>query len=404
MEIVNHKRGMQMNKQIYLDNASTSFPKAPGVADAVRRYLEEIGFNINRGGYTGAYAAAEVVIETRERLARLFGADKPRNVVFTSGVTQSLNMIVKGLLRPGDHVLVSGMEHNALMRPLRQLQQGGVSLSRIPCGEDGVVRLAEVEGLIGENTRAMLVMHASNVCGSLMPLVELGQIAQTHGLFFITDAAQTAGIFDIDMVRMGLDAVAFTGHKGLLGPQGTGGMALSDRLAEAMTPLLAGGTGSLSDTEEMPPFLPDKFEAGTMNLPGIYGLHAALDYLEQRGLAAIRARERLLGQMLWEGLAKHPQARIPGPADWDLRAAIVSVDFAGHDNGEIAAYLEEAHGVLTRCGLHCAPAAHKTLGTFPQGMVRFSPSHWTAEADIQRALEAVDAALNKGIGRNVAAP
>lgn len=388
-----------MKNQIYLDNASTSFPKAPGVAEAAIHFMEEVGCNINRGGYAGAYAAATVVIETRARLARLFGAPKPRNVVLTSGVTQSLNMIVKGLLKPGDHVLVSSLEHNALMRPLVQMQRQGVSFDRIPCDTNGVSRAEDAVPLIRPNTRALLVLHASNVCGNVLPVEALGQIARAHGLFFIIDAAQTAGLFDIDMSAMCLDAVAFTGHKGLLGPQGTGGIALSDRLAAAMDPLLAGGTGSLSDSEEMPGFLPDKFEPGTPNLPGIYGLHAALGYLEQQGTATLRAREQQLAHMLHDGLSACPAARLLGATDWRNRTAVVSVDFEGHDNAGIATYLGQEHGVLTRCGLHCAPSAHKALGTFPQGTVRFSPSHWTTEAEIERAVQAVHAALAAGAGR-----
>jgi len=388
-----------MKKQIYLDSASTSFPKAPGVSEAVRFFMEEVGCNINRGGYEGAYAAAGVVIETRAKLSRLFGLSKARNVVFTSGVTQSLNMLVKGLLRPGDHALVSGMEHNALMRPLAQMKRQGVSFTRIPCDANGLMLPDDAERLLQSNTKALLVLHASNVSGSVMPLTDLGAIARRHRLFFITDAAQTAGVFDIDMQAMGLDAVAFTGHKGLLGPQGIGGIALTDRLAAEMEPLLSGGTGSLSDSEEIPAFLPDKFEPGTMNLPGIYGLHAALSYLETEGVGTIRAREQRLAHMLSDGLSAFPQARMPGPADWSNRAPVVSVDFDGHDNAEIAAYLADEHGILIRCGLHCAPLAHKALGTFPQGMVRFSPGSFTTEEEIERAVLAVRAALKRGVGR-----
>lgn len=375
-----------MGERIYLDQASTSFPKAPGVSEAMRFYLDEVGCNINRGGYDGAYAAAGVVFETRERVARLFGAPKPRNVVFTSGVTQSINMIVKGLLHAGDHVLVTSMEHKALMRPLVQMQQHGVSFSRIPCDENGRMCVTDIHALIQPSTRAILAVHASNICGSVMPLAEIGDVAREHNLFFVTDAAQTAGVFDIDMPTMKLDAVAFTGHKGLLGPQGTGGMVLTDRLAAAMEPLLSGGTGSISDLETVPDFLPDKFEAGTMNLPGIYGLHATLGYLEEKGVGFFREREQRCARMLHEGLSSLPSVRIPGDLDWPTRAAVVGVDFVGRDNAEVAAYLSEEHGILTRCGLHCAPHAHRTLDAFPQGMVRFSPSHVTTEEEVERAI------------------
>ncbi len=388
-----------MKNTIYMDNASTSFPKAPGVAESVRFFIEEVGCNINRGGYDGAYEAAALVLETRERLARLFHLTAPRNIIFTSGATQSLNMLVLGLLRPGDHALVSAMEHNALMRPLVLAQQRGVTFSRIPCDSNGCMDPQDAEASIRPNTRAIFAIHASNICGTLLPLQSLGAIAKAHGLFFIVDAAQTAGIFDISMPSLGLDAVVYAGHKGLLGPQGIGGMAFSDRIAAELTPVLAGGTGSISDAEVMPSFLPDKFEPGTLNLPGIYGLHAALGYLEQKGLKSIRMREQALTQMLHMGLSHFPQAHMPGTLRWDSRTAIVSVDFIGHDNGEIAGYLGETHGILTRCGLHCAPVAHQTLRTFPQGMVRFSPSFQTTEEEIERTIEAVREALRKGIGR-----
>ncbi len=388
-----------MNKQIYLDNASTSFPKAPGVSEAMRFYLDEVGMNVSRGGYGAAYEAAAVVIEARERLARLFGLEKPRNLIFTSGATQSLNMLVKGLLRPGDHALVGALEHNALMRPLTQLAQKGVMFTRIPCDENGVTRAADAEALIRPETKAVFVSHASNVCGNVLPVAALGEMARAHGLFCVVDAAQTAGAFGIDMRAMRLDAVAFPGHKGLLGPQGIGGFAVSDRLAAVLDPLLSGGTGSLSDSEEVPDFLPDRFEPGTPNLPGIYGLHAALGFLAAYGMEAIRAREQALARMLHDGLARLSPVRMPGAPDWTNRAAIVSVDFDGHDNAEIAAFLEAEHGVLTRCGLHCAPSAHKALGTFPQGTVRFSPSFQTTQDEIARAVFAVEDALRKGVGR-----
>ena len=387
-----------MAKQIYLDNSSTTFPKAPGVSEAVRFFMDEVVCNINRGGYENAYQAATVVIETRALLARMFHAESARNIVFTSGATQALNMIVKGLLHSGDHVLVSSMEHNAMMRPLVHMERYGITFSRIPGDEAGQLSLAAVERMIQPNTKAIMVQHASNICGALTPLIELGAVARAYQLFFITDAAQTAGVFDLDMQAMGLDAIVFTGHKGLLGPQGTGGIALSNRLAESMEPLMDGGTGSLSDKEETPGFLPDKFEPGTMNIPGIYGLHAALMYLDKTGIASLRTHEQRMSRRLYDGLRSCPGTHIPGPADFSKRAGIVSVDFCGYDNGEIATFLSEKHGVFTRCGLHCAPNAHKTLGTFPQGMVRFSPGFRTTETDVDEALDAVYTALSQNVG------
>lgn len=378
---------------IYLDNAATSLPKAPGVADATHAYLTEAGFSAGRGGHSGARAVSAVVLETRRRLATLLGVSDARNVVFTSGATLSLNMLAKGLLHRGDHVLISSMEHNALMRPLAQMERQGISITRIPCTPDGVMDTNSIPHLIQSNTRALFTTHASNVNGVLSPITTLGETAHSHGIYLMVDAAQTAGVFDIDMQAMHLDAVAFSGHKGLLGPQGIGGLALSERLAAELEPLILGGTGSLSEMAEMPPFLPDKLEAGTPNLPGIYGLHAALGYLVETGLETIRQREQALASMLAEGLSALPSIHLPGPKDWTDRAPVVSADFPGRDHAEIAAYLDEVHGIQIRCGLHCAPDAHKALGTFPQGTVRFSPGHQTTEDEIDRTIKAVKAAI-----------
>lgn len=377
---------------IYLDNASTSFPKAHGVADAMGHYLREVGCNVSRGGYRTAYDAAEMVIDTRERLAHLFGIASGQQIVFTANVTQSLNMLLKGILRPGDHVLTSAMEHNAVMRPLTQLHKQGILFDRIPCDSAGRLQVEQLEAMITPQTRMIVMLHASNVCGTLMPIQAVGGIARTHGLYFVVDAAQTAGVFPIDMPGAHIDALAFTGHKGLLGPQGIGGFAITPDMAAEMEPLLSGGTGSLSDSEEIPPFLPDRFEAGTQNLPGIYGLGAALRYLEQQPEDAIRTREVALARRLSDALRTIEGIRMVGEEDWTQRAPIVSVDFAQADTALVAHMLGEVYGIQTRCGLHCAPSAHRTLGTFPQGTLRLSPSHFLTETEIDRAAQAVIAA------------
>ncbi len=378
-----------MKERIYMDNASTSYPKAPGVAQAMRVFIEEIGCNVNRGSYADAYAATEVVIETREKLARLLGAPGSKNIIFTQNVTASLNVLIKGLLRAGDHVLVSAVEHNAMMRPLVQMEKQGLRFSRMPCDARGVLQLDAVEGMILPETKAILCLHASNVCGTLLPAAALGKIAQRHGLVFVLDAAQTAGVFPLDMAALHVDALAFTGHKSLLGPQGVGGFAITNALAARVEPLLSGGTGSISDSEEVPGFLPDRFEPGTMNLPGIYGLHKALEYIENTGIDAIRAKEQALARRLWQGLARLRGTRMIGTGDWQQCAPIVSVDFPGRDNAEISFRLADEYNILTRCGLHCAPHAHKTLGTFPQGTVRFSPSHFSREDEVDACFAAV---------------
>lgn len=382
-------------ERIYLDNASTSFPKAPGVSSAMARFVDEIGCNVGRGSYAEAYSAMETVLDVRERLSRLFHAPGDRNIVFTANVTMSLNLLLKGLLRPGDHLLVSSLEHNAVMRPLTQLAARGVSFSRIPWDiAANTLDLDALPRLLRPNTKAVVMLHASNVCGAVLPVGQVGRFAREHGLHFILDAAQTAGVFPIHMEEMGLSAVAFTGHKGLLGPQGIGGFALTDALAEELTPLIAGGTGSRSDSEEMPAFLPDRLEAGTLNLPGIYGLQAALIYLEETGIDVIRAEETARAVQLRRGLEALPGARILGSGGGE-QAPIVCADFSGRDNAEVAFSLEDTCGVLTRCGLHCAPAAHRALGTFPHGTVRFSPGHRTTREEIAACIRAVEEILSQ---------
>ena len=361
---------------IYLDQASTSFPKAPGVAQAMMDYLTMNGVNVNRGCYSSAYSAEEVIYETRQLLAELFHFSKCKNVIFTPNVTTSLNFILKGFLKPGDHILVSAMEHNAVMRPVVQLASSGISFDRIPCRTDGSMILEKVEELIRPETKAIVTLHASNVCGTRMPLDALGEICQRHQLYFVVDSAQTAGIVPINMDKMHIDALAFTGHKGLRGPQGTGGFLVSQELAEQMEPLISGGTGSVSHTEEIPDFMPDRFESGTPNLPGIYGLHEALLFLKTHSLQAINEKELSLTGYFLEQLQALDDTgrhiRIIGKKDLTDRNAVVSIQTPEIDMSQVAWQLDNEYGVMTRVGLHCAPNAHKTLGTYPAGTIRFS--------------------------------
>ena len=364
-----------MNR-IYLDQASTSFPKAPGVAQAMMDYLTMNGVNVNRGCYSSAYSAEEVIYETRQLLAALFHCSKCKNVIFTPNVTTSLNFMLKGFLKPGDHILVSAMEHNAVMRPVVQLASSGISFDRIPCRTDGSMILEKVEELIRPETKAIVTLHASNVCGTRMPLDALGEICQRHQLYFVVDSAQTAGIVPINMDKMHIDALAFTGHKGLRGPQGTGGFLVSQELAEQMEPLISGGTGSVSHTEEIPDFMPDRFESGTPNLPGIYGLHEALLFLKTHSLQAINEKELSLTGYFLEQLQALDDTgrhiRIIGKKDLTDRNAVVSIQTPEIDMSQVAWQLDNEYGVMTRVGLHCAPNAHKTLGTYPAGTIRFS--------------------------------
>lgn len=376
-----------MTDRIYFDQASTSFPKAPGVAKAMYAYLTSLGTNVNRGCYEDAYAAEETVFNTRKLLAQLFHFPLTKNVILTGNITQSLNMLLKGLLRPGDHVLVSSMEHNAVMRPLVQLSRDGISFDRIPCRRDGTMILEQAEAMIRPSTKAIITLHASNVCGTHMPLAELGDICRRHHLFFLADTAQTAGIFPLDMEQLHIDGLAFTGHKGLRGPQGTGGFLISGQLADQMEPLISGGTGSVSHTEEVPSFLPDRFEPGTPNLPGIFGLHAALKELTSLSMEQIRTKElSLTGYFLEKLMELDPSEkhiRIIGRKDLSMRSAVVSIQTLDEDMASVAWHLDHDYHIMTRVGLHCAPNAHKTLGTYPAGTIRFSfgPQNTNNEID-----------------------
>ena len=382
-------------KKIYLDQASTSYPKAPSVAQAVYDYLNGSGVNVNRGGYQAAYSVEEQIFETREQLLHLFHftSGKGKNVIFTPNITTSLNILLKGLLKPGDHVLVSAMEHNAVMRPLVQLSQNGITFDRIPCRSDGSLLIEKAEELLRPETRLLVCLHASNVCGTMMPLQEIGKFCQKHGLLFILDTAQTAGVIPIDMEALHIDALAFTGHKALRGPQGTGGFLLRNELVSCIDPLISGGTGSISHTEEVPDFLPDRYEPGTPNIPGILGLHAALSDLSQTDMMEIRQHELELTQYFIDGILQmDPQEsslRIIGKKDICNRCAVVSLQTLNLDMARAAYELDASYGIMTRVGLHCAPNAHKTLGTYPEGTIRFSFGFSNTRDEIDLALHAL---------------
>ena len=374
---------------IYLDNASTSFPKAPTVATAMSDYITNRGININRGSYSLAYDVEDIIYTTRQRLNTLFNGHDPSHVIFTQNVTMSLNMVIKGLLKSGDHVLVSSMEHNAVMRPLTQLLDKGITFDIIPCDKMGSIQLESMDSLIRPNTVALIINHASNVCGTIQPLESIGSICKTHNLQFIVDAAQTAGVIPIDVKACHIDALCFTGHKGLLGPQGIGGIILTKEMAQNLTPLIAGGTGSFSHLETMPTHMPDAFEAGTLNLPGIIGLNEGLDYIESQGMENIHNHELVLTQSFLEGLQSIDGINIVGKQNIQDRTAVVSITIDGMDPANIAYELESTYHIMTRVGLHCAPRAHQTLGTYPEGTVRFSFGYANTHKDVESALSAL---------------
>ena len=381
-------------KKIYLDQASTTYPKPECVAKAVYDYMTGNGCNINRGCYENAYDTEEVILETRELLCQLFDGQDCKNVVFTKNVTESLNIVLKGFLKSGDHVLVSSMEHNAVMRPIRQLEKLGISFDRIPCNNHGELLLETLEDLLKENTKAVVLMHASNVCGTILPIKEVGFFCEKHGLKFIVDCAQTAGVLPISMKEMKIDALCFTGHKGLYGPQGIGGFILQEDLIAFIDPLLSGGTGSISHTEEIPSFMPDRLEPGTMNLPGIFGLHAALEWINATGIDKIREKEHSLTALFLEKIRNldptGDKIRLIGKKTDDNRTAVVSIQTPGRDISEIAYLLDKNYGIMTRVGLHCAPSAHKTLHTYPTGTIRFSFGYFNTEEEVLLAVKALE--------------
>lgn len=376
-------------KRVYLDNGATSYPKAPGVAEAICDYILNNGANAGRGAYESSFQAENIVFETRELIAEMFNSNKSENVVFTKNITESLNVLIKGVLRAGDHAIVSSMEHNAVMRPLNALSKRGASFSKVKCNHLGELDPYGIKDYIQPNTKAIVMTHASNVCGSILDLETVGRICKEHGLIFIVDAAQTAGFLEIDMERLNADAIAFTGHKGLLGPQGMGGFVLRENLARSINTLIEGGTGSMSDQETQPEYMPDKLEAGTMNIPGIYGLNAALKFIKDTGIENIRRGELNLVERFLAELKEIDLINIIGRTDTANRTGVVSIDVPTRDNADISFKLYSEYGIATRCGMHCAPSAHQTLGTFPKGTVRFSFSHFNTDEDAEYAVSAL---------------
>ena len=375
---------------IYLDNAATSFPKPQAVGEAMKAYVDQVGATINRSVYGKAQSAGLVTLQLRERLKKLFHFPAPvTHVILTPGATWGLNMVIKGFLKPGDHCIVSSMEHNAVMRPL--LQMAGVEYDRVICSKEGLLEPAHVERLIRPNTKLVIMAHGSNVCGSVQDAEAVGAICRKHKIPFVLDAAQTAGHLSVDFEAFGLSALCVPGHKGLLGPSGIGALLMREDFAKALDPIVAGGTGSASDSEYLPEYLPDRFESGTPNMPGIYGWEAALRFVSDTGVESLRKHEMMLCKRFLDGLETIQGVLLCGTKDLSRRVGVVSVDFPAMDNAEAAFRLETEFGILTRCGLHCAPSAHKTLDTFPRGTVRFSFGFANTQEDVDKALAAIKA-------------
>ena len=371
---------------IYFDNAATTLRKPDCVIEAVTEAMGSMG-NSGRGGHDGALSAARTIYDTRVALAKLFGAEGPERIAFTANSTQALNMAIKGLLGPGDRVITTALEHNSVLRPLYELEDRGMELTILPADTLGNICCEDFEKEIRPTTRAIVTTHGSNLTGNLLDIEKIGSIARAHGLTYIVDASQTAGVFDIDVQRMNIDILCFTGHKGLLGPQGTGGLYVREGIE--IRPLLSGGSGVQTYLRSHPPQMPTVLEAGTLNGHGIAGLGAAVKYLQETGLDTIRQKEQALMWAFYEAVRQIPGITVYGDFSTGERCAIVSLNVRDYDSGEVSDALSEEYGIATRPGAHCAPLMHRALGTVDQGAVRFSFSHFNTEEEIKIAVSAL---------------
>ena len=372
---------------IYLDNAATSWPKPPTMLQAMQEFTEKYGANPGRSGHRMSIAAARVLNDTREELAALFGIKNALRIVFTLNVTEALNLVLHGLLKPGDHVITSSMEHNSVARPLRELENRGIQVTVIKCSPEGLLEPREIKKALKKNTKLVIITHASNVIGTVTPLQEIGQITKEAGILFAVDAAQTAGSYPINVLDMRIDFLAFTGHKSLLGPQGTGGLYIAKGLE--LAPLKFGGTGSRSELDCQPEFLPDRHESGTPNTIGLAGLGASVRFVRETGVENIYRHELALTGQLLERLSEIENLQVYGSGQAALQMPVISINVKGKDPAVVGLLLDEKYGILTRVGLHCAPWAHRTINTFPGGTVRLSPGYFNTEADINYTVRAL---------------
>lgn len=375
---------------IYLDNAATTYRKPEAVIEAVADAMRHMG-NAGRGAHEASLDASRMIYETRLQLAELFGLKTPSQVAFTANSTESLNIAIQGLFEAGDHVITTAMEHNSVLRPLYLMETRGVELTIVPADQKGRIRYENLEEAVRGNTRAIVCTHASNLTGNMNDLARIGDICRRHGILFVVDASQTAGVFDIDMEVMNIDVLCFTGHKSLMGPQGIGGICVRERVI--VRPLLAGGSGVHSYSKTHPTAMPTALEAGTLNGHGIAGLHAALTCLNEQGQSVIREKEHRLMTQFYNGVKDIPGVTVYGDFDGDRipseRAPIVTLNIKDYDSGEVSDALAQDYGILTRAGAHCAPLMHEALGTVDQGAVRFSFSFYNTEEEVCTAIQAV---------------
>lgn len=376
---------------IYMDNAATTIHKPEPVKAAVLAAMDSFG-NAGRGASEPALNASRVIYETREKLARFFhGADASR-IVFTANSTESLNIAIKGLLSPGDHVITTVLEHNSVLRPLYECRERGVELTILDCDEKGNISYEDMEAAVKENTKAVVCTHASNLTGNMVDLERVGAITRKKGILLVADASQTAGVYPVDVQKMGIDVLCFTGHKGMLGPQGTGGMYVRPGLV--IRPLLSGGSGVDTYNPRHPDLMPTALEAGTLNGHGIAGLGAAVSWLEEKGLDALRETELKRMRQFYEGVSRIPEVTVYGDFSSDRRCPIVSLNIGDYDSSEVSDELSVTYGIVTRPGAHCAPLMHRALGTTGQGAVRFSFSHYNTEEEVETAVQAIKELVN----------
>ncbi|HOP47012.1 MAG TPA: aminotransferase class V-fold PLP-dependent enzyme [Desulfobacteraceae bacterium] len=375
---------------IYFDNAATSWPKPEVMIKAMAEFNANVGANPGRSGHRLSLEASRIIFNARETIASLLGAEDPHTVIFTRNATEGINTIVRGLLRPGDNVITSSMEHNSVMRPLRALEAEGIELSVVQCSCKGDISPDDIIATIKKNTRMIIITHASNVTGTIMPIAEIAERARTRDVLVCVDAAQSAGNLPINVLKDNIDFLVFTGHKSLNGPQGTGGFYIRKGLETLINPLERGGTGSRSEFEEHPEFMPDRFESGTPNTIGIAGLGAGASHVAAVGIENIRKHEIAVTELFLDGISSIKGVKVYGDINPQMRTALVSFTIEGLSPSEISFELDERFNIMSRPGLHCAPSAHRTIGTFPDGTVRFSFGMFTTKEEIRTAINAIE--------------